>query len=79
MVDASIHTAVMTLRTLADVRKLIRSHSERAARAFNVAAYQQDKTLQECAAGGDRVNISVALRLVLQAEPVPYTESRTAP
>jgi hypothetical protein len=31
-----------------------------------------EKTLRECAAVEDTVNISVALRLVLQAERVPY-------
>jgi hypothetical protein len=47
-----------------------RSHSERPAAAFNMAACP--KTLQECAAGDDPVNISVALQIVLQGERVPY-------
>jgi hypothetical protein len=32
-----------------------------------------EKTLQECAAGDDPVNISVALQIVLQGERVPYS------
>lgn len=32
-----------------------------------------EKTLQACARGDDTANISVALRLVLQGERVPYS------
>jgi hypothetical protein len=61
---------VMTLTTLADVRKLIgQVPKERR----QLSTWQHvEKTLLECAAGDDPVNISVALQIVLQGERVPY-------
>jgi hypothetical protein len=58
---------VMTLATLADVRFLIRKH---------LPAYFRDKTtwqhvaaeLDKAAAGGDAVDVSVALRIALSLE-----------
>ena len=61
---------VMTLKTLADVRKLI-GHIPKVRRQLSTWQHVE-KTLRECAAGEDPVNISVALRLALQAERVPY-------
>jgi hypothetical protein len=61
---------VMTLNTLADVRKLL-GHIPRERRELSTWQHVE-KTLQECAAGDDPVNISVALQIVLQAERVPY-------
>jgi hypothetical protein len=60
----------MTLKTLADVRKLL-SHIPKERRGLSTWQHVE-KTLQACAAGDDPVNISVALRLVMQAERVPY-------
>jgi hypothetical protein len=61
---------VMTLKTLADVRKLLgQIPKERR----QLSTWQHvEQTLQECAAGDDTENISVALQIVLQAERVPY-------
>jgi hypothetical protein len=61
---------VMTLKTLADVRALLRHIP---ADPRKLMTWQHvEKTLQECAVGEDTVNISVALQLVLQFEGVPY-------
>jgi hypothetical protein len=60
----------MTLKTLADVRKLL-GHIPKERRELSTWQHVE-KTLQECAAGEDPVNISVALQIVLQAEHVPY-------
>jgi hypothetical protein len=59
---------VMTLNTLADVRKLL-SHIPKERRELSTWEHVE-KTLRECAAGDDPVNISVALQIVLQAERV---------
>jgi hypothetical protein len=65
---------VMTLKTLADVRKLL-DHIPEERRALS--SWQHvETTLQACAAGNNIANISVALKLALVAEKVPYvTES----
>jgi hypothetical protein len=60
----------MTLKTLADVRKLL-GHIPKVRRELSTWQHIE-KTLRECAAGEDPVNISVALQIVLQAEGVPY-------
>jgi hypothetical protein len=62
---------VMTLMTLADVRKLL-SHIPKERRQLSTWQHVE-KTLQGCVAGDDAANISVALQLVLQAERVPYS------
>jgi hypothetical protein len=61
---------VMTLKTLADVRKLI-GHIPKERRQLYTWQHVE-ATLQACAAGDDPVNVSVALQIVLQAERVPY-------
>jgi hypothetical protein len=61
---------VMTLKTLADVRKLL-GHIPRERRELSTWKHVE-KTLHECAAGDDPANISVALQIVLQGERVPY-------
>lgn len=61
---------VMTLKTLADVRALLRHIP--AERRKLMTWQHVEKTLRECAGGDDAVNISVALQLVLQFEGVPY-------
>jgi hypothetical protein len=61
---------VMTLKTLADVRKLI-SYIPKERRQLSTWQHVE-ATLQACAAGDDPENISVALQLALQAEQVPY-------
>jgi hypothetical protein len=60
----------MTLKTLADVRKLI-SYIPKERRQLSTWQHVE-ATLQACAAGDDPENISVALQLALQAEQVPY-------
>jgi hypothetical protein len=62
---------VMTLKTLSDVRKLL-GHIPKERRQLSNWRHVE-ATLQACALGEDTANISVALRLVLQAERVPYT------
>lgn len=60
----------MTLRTLADVRELIRHVP---AERRNLRTWRHvETTLRECAAGEDPENISVALQIVLRGERVPY-------
>jgi hypothetical protein len=61
---------VMTLKTLADVRKLL-GHIPKERRGLSTWQHVE-KTLQECDAGDDTENISVALQIVLQGERVPY-------
>jgi hypothetical protein len=61
---------VTALKTLADVRKLL-SHIPKERRQLSTWQHVE-KTLRECAAGEDPVNISVALQIVLQGERVPY-------
>jgi len=61
----------MTQRTLADVRKLI-SHVPNDRRALSTWQHVE-ATLQACVRGDDPANVSVALRLVLGAERVPYS------
>jgi hypothetical protein len=61
---------VMTLRTLADVRKLI-GHFPKERRELSIWQHVET-TLQACAAGDHTVDISVALKLALLAERVPY-------
>jgi hypothetical protein len=62
---------VMTLRTLADVRKLL-EHIPKEQRKLSTWQHIE-RTLQACAAGeDDPANINVALQLVLQVEGVPY-------
>jgi hypothetical protein len=60
----------MTLKTLADVRKLL-GHIPKERRQLSTCQHVE-ATLQACAAGDDPVNISVALQIVLQGERVPY-------
>jgi hypothetical protein len=67
---------VMTLRTLADVRKLL-GHIPKERRELSTWRHVE-ATLQACAAGEDTVNISVALQIVLQAEHVPYQVVKNA-
>jgi hypothetical protein len=61
---------LMTLTTLADVRKLITFRK-------NGASFQRGsisrRRWKACVAGDDPVNISVALQIVLQAERAPYS------
>jgi hypothetical protein len=61
---------VMTLKTLADVRKLI-GYIPKERRELSTWQHVE-ATLQARAAGDDPVNISVALQIVLQGERVPY-------
>ena len=62
---------VMTLKTLADVRKLL-GHIPKQRRQLETWRHVE-KTLQGCASGeDDPANISVALQLVFQLERVPY-------
>jgi hypothetical protein len=64
---------VITLKTLADVRKLL-GHIPK---ERQLSTWQHvEATLQACAAGGDPVNVSFALQIVLQAERVPYNVTR---
>ena len=60
---------MVTLKTLADMRKLL-GHIPKERRALSTWQHVE-KTLQECAAGDDPENISVALQIVLQGERVP--------
>jgi hypothetical protein len=60
----------MTLKTLADVRKLL-GHIPKERRQLSTWQHVE-KTLRECAAGDDPENISVALQIVLQGERVPH-------
>ena len=62
---------VMTLKTLADVRKLL-SHIPKERRQLSTRQHVE-ATLKACAAGDDTENISVALQIVLQGERVPYS------
>jgi len=62
---------IMAIKTLADVRKLL-GHIPKEARQASTWQYVE-ATLQACASGDDTANVSVALRLVLQAERVPYS------
>jgi hypothetical protein len=62
---------VMTLKTFADVRKLL-AHIPTKRRELSTWQHVE-ATLQACAGGDDPVNVSVALLLVLQAERVPYS------
>jgi hypothetical protein len=64
----------MTLKTLADVHKLI-SHVPKKRRVLSTWPHVE-KTLRECAAGDDPVNISVALQIVLQGERVLVSDAR---
>ena len=57
---------VVTLKTLADVRKLL-GHIPKERRQLSTWQHVE-KTLQACGGGDDPANISVALQLVLQAE-----------
>jgi hypothetical protein len=67
----------MTLKTLADVRELLR-HIPAERRQLHTWQHVE-KTLQECATGDDPVNISIALQIVLQGERVPYSVKKSAP
>jgi hypothetical protein len=60
----------MTHKTLADVRKLL-GHIPEERRQLSTWRHVE-ATMQDCAAGNDPVNISVALQIVLQGERVPY-------
>jgi hypothetical protein len=59
---------VMTLKTLADVRELIR-HVPKERRQFSTWR-TVEKALNEAAAGADPIGVSVSLRLVLSMEGV---------
>jgi hypothetical protein len=61
---------VMTLKTLADVSKLL-GHIPKERRQLSTWQHVE-ATLRACAAGDYPVNISVALQIVLQAERVSY-------
>jgi hypothetical protein len=61
---------VMTLKTLADVRKLL-GHIPTERRQLSTWQHVET-TLQACAARDEAENISVALQIVLQGERVPY-------
>jgi hypothetical protein len=61
---------VMKLKTLDDVRNLINHIPEE--RRASPSWQHVETTLQACAAGDHSANISVALKLVLLAEKVPY-------
>jgi hypothetical protein len=61
---------VMTLKTLADVRKLL-GHIPKERRQLSTWQHVE-ATLQACAAGDDTENISVALQIVLQGERAPH-------
>ena len=61
---------LITLKTLADVRKLL-GHIPKERRQLSTWQHVE-KTLQACAAGDDPANISVALQLVFRLERVPY-------
>ena len=61
---------VMTLKTLADVRKLL-GHIPKERRQLSTWQHVE-KTLRECAVGDDTENISVALQIVPQGERVPH-------
>jgi hypothetical protein len=64
----------MTLKTLADVRKLL-GHIPKDRGALSTWQHVE-KTLQAGPLGDDPANVSVALQLVLQAERVPYTREQ---
>jgi hypothetical protein len=60
----------MTLKTLADVRKLL-SYIPKERRQLSTWQYAET-TLQACADGEDTMSINVTLQLVFQLEGVPY-------
>jgi hypothetical protein len=62
--------SVMTLRTLADVRTLLR-HLPAATRAKSTWVHVADE-LAKAAAGGDVVDIYVPLQLVFELERIPW-------
>jgi hypothetical protein len=62
---------VITLKTLADVRKLL-SHLPKERRRLSTWQYVET-TLRACAEGEDTMSISVTLQLVLQIEGVQYS------
>jgi hypothetical protein len=59
---------VMTLKTLADVRELIK-HVPKERRQFSTWR-TVEKALDEAAAGADLIGVSIVLRLVLSVEDV---------
>lgn len=61
---------LMTLRTLADVRTLLR-HLPAETRAKSTWAHVADE-LTKAAAGGDVVDIYVPLQMVLSLERIPW-------
>jgi hypothetical protein len=61
---------VMTLKTLADVRTLVR-HLPKDHRARPSWLYVE-KLIEEAAAGADTADVSIALRMVLSMEGVEY-------
>ena len=62
---------VMTLKTLADVRKLI-SHVPKERRQLSTWQHVE-KCLNDAVRGADAHDVSVPLMIVLQLEHVPYT------
>jgi hypothetical protein len=62
--------SIMTLKTLADVRELLKhlpkGHRERSTWRHVAAC------LNEAAHGGDAINVTVPLKMVLSMEGVPY-------
>jgi hypothetical protein len=62
--------SIMTLKTLADVRELLKhlpkGHRERSTWRHVVAC------LNEAAHGGDTIDVTVPLQMVLNLEGVPY-------
>ena len=62
---------VMTLRALADVRKLIEKHLPKETRAKSTWQHVAAE-LKKAAAGADPRDLSVALQMVLQLENVEY-------
>jgi hypothetical protein len=61
---------IMTLKTLADVRKLI-GHIPKERRQLSTWQYVEAQ-LNAAAKGGDLKDVSVSLMMVLQIEGVPY-------
>jgi hypothetical protein len=62
---------VMKLRTLDDVRRLMRHLP--ADRRQRSTWRHVDAQLEQAAAGADTINVSIALRMVLSLEGVPYS------
>jgi hypothetical protein len=68
----------MTLRTLADVRKLI-EHLPKDVRARSTWRHVAVAELNKAARGGDTINVSVPLQMVLSMERVEWRRPPVSP